>query len=144
MAPKISIIMPVYNAEKYLPAAIESVQKQTLSDFELVLINDGATEGSGAVCDHYASEDSRIRVIHQQNGGICAARNVGLAAAQGDFVGFMDNDDALDPGTLQENYDLLMQHDADWVKFGKTEVMMREGRRLNERMTSLPTAVSVA
>lgn len=141
MAPKISIVVPVYNAEEYLPAAIESVQKQTMSDFELILVNDGSTDGSGEVCDRYAAQDPRIRVVHQINKGICAARNAGLAVAQGDFVGFMDNDDALEPDTLSDNYGLLMTHDADWVKFGKTEVLIQSGHVLKERKTSFHAAV---
>lgn len=80
--PMVSVIMPVYNARKYIESTIESVLNQTFTDFELILIDDGATDGSGEVCDTYASMDKRIVLIHQANGGICKARNAGLAVAK--------------------------------------------------------------
>lgn len=141
MAPKISLVVPVYNAEPYLPAAIESVQKQTMSDFELILVNDGSTDGSGGVCDRYAAEDPRIRVIHRPNSGISATRNAGIDAAVGEYIGFMDADDMLHPDTLRDNYAWITQQDADWLKFGKIEVSIEGDTVRNKKEQPLTEAV---
>ena len=93
--PKISIIMPVYNSEKYLIQCINSILDQTFTDFELILIDDGSTDNSGNICDEFSKEDKRVIVRHKDNGGICSARNMGLDIARGDYIGFCDNDDLL-------------------------------------------------
>lgn len=98
----VSVIIPVYNVEKYLPNCIESVLAQTMSDFELLLIDDGSNDESGAICDRYAADDSRIRVFHTQNGGASRARNLGLDNARGEFVVFVDSDDRIEPDHLQQ------------------------------------------
>lgn len=90
---KISVIVPVYNVEKYLDRCIQSVLSQTYTNFELLLINDGSTDSSGVVCDKYAKMDSRVRVFHKQNGGLSSARNVGISNALGEYVIFLDSDD---------------------------------------------------
>ena len=93
--PCISIIVPVYQAEKLLPACVESVKKQTFSDWELLLVDDGCTDASPALCDSYAGQDPRIRALHQpQNAGVSEARNRGLREAAGDYIAFLDADDA--------------------------------------------------
>ena len=89
----ISIIVPVYNTEKYLHRCIDSVLAQTYQDFELLLIDDGSKDSSGAICDEYAAQDTRVRVFHKENGGVSSARNVGLDLAQGEWVTFVDSDD---------------------------------------------------
>ena len=89
----ISIIVPVYNAEKYLDRCIQSILAQTYTDFELLLINDGSTDSSGAICDKYAEQDSRVRVFHKENGGVSSARNMGLDNAVGEWITFVDSDD---------------------------------------------------
>ena len=98
---KVSVIVPVYNTEQYLPRCIDSILNQSFTDFELLLIDDGSTDGSGKICDEYAKKDSRIRVFHKENGGVSSARNVGLDKANGEWICFVDSDDELLPGGLQ-------------------------------------------
>lgn len=95
MNPKISVIVPVYNAEKYLPRCIDSVLTQIFTDFELLLIDDGSIDESGKICNEYADNDKRIRVFHKENGGVSSARNVGLDKAIGEWITFLDSDDSL-------------------------------------------------
>ncbi len=91
--PKISIIVPVYKVEQYLPRCIDCILAQTFTDFELLLINDGSPDNSGRICDKYATQDVRIRVFHKENGGVSSARNLGLDNAKGDWIAFCDADD---------------------------------------------------
>ena len=91
--PKLSVIVPVYNTEKYLRECIDSILAQTFTDFELILVNDGSTDGSGAICDEYAAKDPRIQVIHQENGGATVARRSGVSCACGEYITFVDSDD---------------------------------------------------
>ena len=91
--PAISVIVPVYRAEKFLDACVESVLSQTFTDWELLLIEDGSPDGSGALCDEYAAKDPRVRAFHQENGGVSSARNLGLAHAEGQCIAFLDSDD---------------------------------------------------
>lgn len=100
--PKFSVIVPVYKAEDVLPRCIESILNQTVPDFELILIDDGSPDRSGAICDEYAAKDARIHVIHQENGGVSKARNAGLDAVQGEFVVFVDSDDHISTDHLEE------------------------------------------
>ena len=99
MNPKISIIVPVYKVEQYLPCCIDSILAQTFTDFELLLIDDGSPDKSGDICDKYAAKDCRIRVFHKENGGVSSARNMGLNNAKGEWITFVDSDD-----WLEENY----------------------------------------
>ena len=99
--PKISVIVPVYNVEKYLHECINSILSQTFTDFELILVNDGSQDNSGAICDEYALKDKRITVLHQENQGQAAARNNALAIAQGEWIHFVDSDDLIHPQTLE-------------------------------------------
>lgn len=92
----ISIIIPVYNVEKYLRRCIDTVVNQTYKILEIILIDDGSTDNSGKICDEYAAKDNRIKVIHKQNGGVSSARNFGLDIAKGDYIGFVDSDDYID------------------------------------------------
>lgn len=104
--PKISIIIPIYNAEKYLRDCIDSVLSQSFSDFELLLIDDGSKDKSGEICDEYSSRDSRIRVFHKENGGVSSARNIGLDNANGEWVAFVDADDEVTNGY----FDIRKEH----------------------------------
>ena len=91
--PELSIIVPVYKVEPYLPKCIDSILAQTFSDFELILIDDGSPDRCGEICDEYAARDDRVVVIHRENRGVSAARNAGLDAARGEYIGFVDSDD---------------------------------------------------
>lgn len=96
----ISVIIPVYNAEKYLTRCVESIRSQTYNSLEIILINDGSKDNSGQICDSLALLDSRIRVFHKENGGVSSARNIGLDMAIGDYIFFVDADDTIQPDTL--------------------------------------------
>ena len=93
----LSIIIPIYNVEKYLRATLDTVLAQTLTDFELILVDDGSTDLSGKICDEYAGKDDRIVVIHKENEGVSEARNVGVKTAKGEYIGFVDSDDIIEP-----------------------------------------------
>lgn len=102
--PKISVIIPVYNTEKYLDRCIQSIFNQTFTDFELLLINDGSTDRSGEICDEYAKRDKCIRVFHKENGGVSSARNLGLDEARGEWITFVDSDDYIASYHLSDLY----------------------------------------
>ena len=99
--PKVSVIIPAYNAERYLNCCVDSVLNQTYKDFEIILVDDGSTDKSGEICDEYAEKDDRIRVIHKKNGGLSDARNSGIEAAKGEFLTFLDSDDYFHPEYLK-------------------------------------------
>lgn len=117
---KLSIIVPVYNVRKYLDRCINSVYSQTFSDWELILVDDGSTDGSADLCDQWGSLDRKIKVIHQSNAGLSAARNTGLKNISGEYVAFIDSDDFLiDENTYQNAIDALSNDDSiDIVQFG--------------------------
>lgn len=104
--PKISVVVPVYNGEKYLGQCIDSILGQTFSDFELILLDDGSPDGSGAICDSYADKDSRVRVIHKANEGINRTRWRGVQEARAEWVSFSDDDDTMEPDALEKLYAL--------------------------------------
>lgn len=107
--PKLSIIVPVYKTEKYLPKCIDSILSQTFTDFELILIDDGSPDRCGEICDEYAAKDDRIIVIHQENRGVSSARNAGLDIARGEYIGFVDSDDWIEP----EMYNVMVRAAID-------------------------------
>lgn len=115
---KISVIIPVYNVEKYISKCVESVMAQSYDNLEIILVNDGATDQSGVLCDYYAQQDSRIIVIHKENGGLSDARNCGLDRATGNYVLFFDADDYMMSEMLQILYEKLQQDDSDMVICG--------------------------
>ena len=98
----ISVVVPVYNVERYLHRCVDSILAQTLSDIELILVDDGSPDGSGAICDEYVEKDRRVRVIHKPNGGVSSARNAGIEAAQGKWLCFVDSDDYIDKTYLED------------------------------------------
>ena len=119
--PSISVIVPVYQAEKFLPACAESVTNQTFSDWELILVDDGSTDGSSALCGRFAAKDPRIRVFHRKrNQGVSEARNLGLNEAKGDFIAFLDADDCYEFQALETLWNLREQSGADAAACGLT------------------------
>lgn len=115
MEKRISVIVPVYNVAAYLPDCVESILAQDYLDLEIILIDDGSTDRSGDICDAYADKDSRIRVIHQQNGGAASAKNAGLRVATGEYLSFVDSDDFLEPNVYSYMVALMEQEQADVV-----------------------------
>ena len=113
---KLNIIIPVYNVRQWLEETVNSVLAQTFRDFELILVNDGSTDGSGELCDTFALADSRVSVIHQENAGVSAARNTGLDAATGEFIGWVDSDDIIEADMFQQLVSLAESHQADIVQ----------------------------
>ena len=113
MNPLISLVIPVYNVEKYLDKCMESVLAQTYDNFEVILVDDGSTDNSGKMCDEYAKRDSRVIVYHQQNSGVSVARNVGIENAKGEFISFIDSDDWIDKNYLQKLVSAQIKYNAD-------------------------------
>ncbi len=111
--PLISIIVPVYNVEKYIRRCVDSLINQTYKNLEIILIDDGSPDNSGAICDEYAERDNRIKVIHKENGGVSSARNVGLDNTSGEYIGFIDADDYIDFQMYEVLYNNLTDNEAD-------------------------------
>ena len=115
--PTISIIVPVYKVEPWLRECMDSILGQTFRDFELILVDDGSPDGCGAICDECARLDTRVRVIHKENGGLSSARNAGLRIARGAYILFIDSDDFVEANMLQRLMQAADQHSADVVMF---------------------------
>lgn len=116
--PLVSVIVPVYKVEQALPRCIDSLLCQTYRNLQLILVDDGSPDCCGEVCDRYAAQDSRITVIHQENGGLSAARNAGIAAARGQFFAFVDSDDYVTDDYIAFMLSLALEHNADIVSCG--------------------------
>lgn len=119
MNPLVSVVIPVYNTAIYLNKCVESIIGQTLTDWEMILVDDGAKDASPQMCDDWAKKDDRIHVIHKQNEGLGLTRNAGLKEAKGEFVCFLDSDDTLDSDTLQYCVDILKKEKADACFYGR-------------------------
>ena len=117
----ISVIMPVFNVEKYLSTSIESILKQQYDNFELILVDDGSTDNSGNICDQYMALDRRIKVIHKDNSGLSDARNVGLSCARGDYITYVDSDDSVSDKYLLVMINNISKYDADIVQVDYTK-----------------------
>ncbi|MEG1311454.1 MAG: glycosyltransferase [Romboutsia sp.] len=109
----ISVIVPIYNVEQYLPKCIESIINQTINDIEIILVNDGSTDNSGEIADNYAKNDQRIKVIHKENGGQGSARNKGIDIAKGEYIGFVDSDDWVDLDMYEKLYKNAKEENLD-------------------------------
>ena len=114
--PKVSIIVPIYNVEKYLRQCLDSIVNQTLKDIEIILVDDGSTDSCPSICDEYASKDKRIIVIHKENKGLGAAYNTGLDIAKGEYIGFVESDDFIELNMYEELYERAVQSGVDVVK----------------------------
>ena len=109
----ISVVVPVYNVEQYIDRCITSIEKQTYSHLQIILVDDGSTDSSGKKCDLLAKGDKRIQVIHKTNGGLSSARNEGIKVAQGEYITFIDSDDFFQPDSIEYLYGLIKNYQAD-------------------------------
>ncbi len=125
----ISVIVPVYNCKEYLDRCITSILDQTYGKIELVLVDDGSTDGSGEVCDRYAGEYGNVIVIHQKNSGPATARNNGLDAARGEYIGFVDSDDWIEPDMYEKMHAYMVKNDLDIVCCGRADVDSETGNK---------------
>lgn len=118
----ISIIVPIYNTEEYLLRCVNSLRAQVYSRLEIILVDDGSTDGSGELCDRLASEDARIRVLHKENGGSSSARNLGISVAKGEYIGFVDSDDYVDADMYEKLQDALCRYQVSVAQIGRDEI----------------------
>lgn len=119
---KISIIIPVYNVERYLEKCIDSILQQTFKDIEVVLVNDGSQDQCGEICDRYKQKDNRIKVVHKENGGVASARNAGLKIATGEWIGWVDADDWIEPDMFNYLIENAIVYGADIAEIGRAHV----------------------
>lgn len=120
--PLISVIVPVYNIEEYLERCVSSICEQTYENLEILLVDDGSTDGSGVLCDNLALKDARIRVYHKKNGGSSSARNLGISMAQGEYLGFVDSDDYISQDMYELLYQAVMTYDTPIAQVGRDEI----------------------
>ena len=125
---KFSVVIPVYNVERYLDQCVKSVLSQSFENYEIILVDDGSTDSSGKMCDGYANEDNRIKVVHKQNGGLSSARNAGLHAASGDYVLFLDSDDYWTDGEMfSKLYSEIENTEADVIAYNFFKLHEKNG-----------------
>ena len=127
--PLITVIVPVYNILEYLPRCVHSITGQTYRNLEILLVDDGSTDGTGELCDRLGEEDPRIRVFHKENGGSSTARNLALQHAKGEYVGFVDSDDDIEPDMYELLYNAICDYDVSASQIGRDEID-QEGHRL--------------
>ncbi len=120
--PLITVIVPVYNIEKYLERCVNSIRNQTYGNLEILLVDDGSTDRSGEICDAFAAEDDRIRAIHKENGGSSSARNLGIEEAKGEYLGFVDSDDYISGNMYELLVSALQEYDAEVAQAGRDEI----------------------
>ena len=140
--PKISVIVPVYNVEQYLPKCLDSIINQTFKDIEIICINDGSTDNSGKVLEEYAQKDDRIKVLNQDNKGLSAARNNGISQAKGEYISFVDSDDFIHPKFLETLYFAITQNYSDiagcnFQKIHKKEILSFKNRKIQTFIPAL-------
>ncbi|MDT2638331.1 glycosyltransferase family 2 protein [Enterococcus dongliensis] len=144
---EISIIVPVYNVEKYLKKCVDSILNQTFKDFELILVDDGSPDSSGAICDQYAEKDSRVKVIHKKNGGLSDARNAGIEVAKGKYLGFIDSDDYIAEDMYELLHNNIVRENADLSICGIYDVYQErqaiKKERIKRTVTSLEAMVLI-
>ena len=132
--PLVSVIVPVYNVENYVGKCIESICRQTYAEIEIILVDDGATDRSGSICDEYGAQDCRIQVIHKENGGLSDARNTGLASATGEYIVFVDSDDEIAPSLVEQTVACAEAQGIDIVLF---DILEREEETKAERVCGM-------
>lgn len=137
MPPIISVIIPVFEVEQYLPKCIESILSQTFTDFEVILINDGSRDNSGKICEEYAVIDNRVRVFHKKNGGVSSSRNLGINYAKGKWITFVDSDDWVDKVTYQEILSSIENKNVDLVLWGFKLVTLNHIKEVSVPMAGL-------
>lgn len=129
----ISVIVPVYNVEKYIHRCVDSILAQTYTNLEIILVDDGSPDNCPAICDEYAKKDSRIKVIHKENSGLSSARNAGLDIATGDYIGFIDSDDYIASDMYKKLYKSIIENDSD-MAICNYEFVNEQGKSLNNNM----------
>ncbi|MGM9550808.1 MAG: glycosyltransferase family 2 protein [Clostridia bacterium] len=135
---EVSIIVPVYQVEKYISFCIDSILSQTFTDFELILIDDGSKDNSGLICDEYAKKDKRVKVIHQKNSGVSVARNKGIECAKGDYICFVDSDDKIDNTMIEDCVSCIKKEGADVLRHGHITKLWKDGKCVNEEKAVAP------
>ena len=128
-SPLISVIVPVYRVEAYLKCCVDSIRNQTYSNLEIILVDDGSPDNCGALCDEMVLQDSRIRVIHKPNGGLSDARNAGIDIAQGEYLGFVDSDDWIEPGMYEQLLTEALQENVKLVCGGRYDFFEETGEK---------------
>ncbi len=146
--PKVSIIVPVYNVEKYLAQCLNSLVNQTLKEIEIICVNDGAKDSSGEILMEFAQEDSRIKIVNQRNQGISAARNSGISIAEGEYLGFVDSDDWVDLDYFEKLYHTAKENDCDiacagFKRCGRIKSSVRKSYKESRIYTDINDKVSV-
>ena len=127
--PKISVIVPVYNTEAYLKECVDSIVNQTYQNLEILLVDDGSTDNSGAMAEKFALEDKRVRVFHKENGGSSSARNLGIKEATGEYIGFIDSDDYIEPDMYELLAEGVGKYGLEMAQISRDEVD-EEGNRM--------------
>ena len=127
-----SVIVPIYKVEKYLPNCINSVLSQTFADFELILVDDGSPDSCPLICDEYAKKDSRIKVVHKENGGLASARIAGIKVAQGEYVYNLDSDDLIENDTLEVAHKIIKETNCEMVSFAYNWMQNGVSKRITD------------
>lgn len=137
----ISVIVPVYNVEKYLRRCVDSILAQTYQNTEVILVDDGSTDSSGLICDEFASKDERVKVIHKENGGLSDARNAGISVATGVYIAFCDSDDWMESAILKKAESVAINEDADIVIWGYSADFVDDKEHLLSHVEHVPNAI---
>lgn len=138
--PLISVIVPVYNVEKYIARCVESIACQTYPNLEIILVDDGSPDGSGKICDDFAERDDRIKVIHKRNGGLSSARNAGIDASNGQLIAFVDGDDYVAPEMYETLYGILTENNAD-MSICDCEFVEENGKTIEDKSPEIKSEV---
>ena len=140
---EVSIIVPVYQVEKYIRQCVDSILAQTFTDFELILVDDGSRDKSGQICDEYAGMDERVKVIHKENGGVAAARNHGITCATGSYLCFVDADDWIENTMIMQCLSQIKENDADILRHGHIMELWKDEKCVNEEKKDAPNFAKI-